>query len=244
MFGQSFAFANPVLSTDPVTLGYLNSYAVNLLSPNVQISGAWSMVSTNIGGTNHLWFNGYSVTAMDLASVIQYVRIDSIALDATKTNVVLNIAVSNYIAGSFIETTTNLAAPQIWTTVTNYNSGTNSGEISFTNQIVTVTGAQFWRARGNAKTTVTVTPALGLAGGVWSAGSDLPVSIGAGTSGNFTNTTSLNLAVQVDSGFTYQLFKNGITIHTPLTGDCYTILKPGSYLTWSGAGVNIYTNAW
>ena len=155
MFGQSFAFANPVLSSDPVTLGYLNGYPVAVLANTVGLGNNFFESSTNISGTNHLYFSAFSTTSLDLSSFIQYVRIDSIGLDATKTNVLLNVAVSNYVAGSFIETTTNLAAP--WTLATSSGSITNSGEITFTNPISAIS-VQFWRARGNPINSVSSGP--------------------------------------------------------------------------------------
>ena len=90
---------------------------------------------------------------------VAFVKIDNISLDSTRTNILLQIAVSNYTAGAFVETATNLGATFLqWSTATAYGSVTNAGEITFSNRITTTVGVQFWRARGNAIATVSSGP--------------------------------------------------------------------------------------
>ena len=161
MYGQTFAFGSPVMGSDPVTLSYLQGYPSAGLAASVVMFNGWTLNSTNLSGTNHVYFTGYGMNAIDLASAVSFIKIDSIALDATKTNIVLQIAVSNYVAGAFVETTTNLAGTFLsWIPTTPSGSVTNSGEISFTNHITTASGVQFWRARGNASTTLSSGPVI------------------------------------------------------------------------------------
>ncbi len=159
MYGQTFAFGTPVLSSDPVTLSYLSGYPVSVLANTVGLGYGWSLGGTNNYGTNHVFFGAYGLNTLDLAAIVAFVKIDSISLDSTRTNILLQIAVSNYTAGAFVETTTNLNSTFLqWSTTAAYGSVTNAGEITFSNHITTSVGVQFWRARGNAISTVTSGP--------------------------------------------------------------------------------------
>ena len=166
-FGQSYAFADPVFSTDPVTLHWLQSYPVSVLAPKIQLSSAWTLSTTNQSGTNHIYFDGFGQHAVDLADVVNYVLISSIALDASKTNILLGIYATNFVASSFIETCTNLTPPVVWQTVTNYTSVTNSGTITFTIPRALTVPVQFWRARGNAVNSFIVIPPITASAGVY-----------------------------------------------------------------------------
>jgi hypothetical protein len=144
-YGQHYQFDNPVLPQDAVTLNYLNSYfAATMLGPSVGLGGNWYLTSTNRQGTNWVSFTGLGLTPLALASVGIFIPIDSAAI--VGTNLVLQIAVSNWTGGALLETATNIGVNVIWQPAT-YTTYTNAPEIFFTNAINPNVYAQFYRSR-------------------------------------------------------------------------------------------------
>ena len=155
-YGQSFQFANPINAQDAATKSYVDATVGNASF------GQFTGVSSN--STYHYYFAKNGATLIDMASTLWWIPIQSISLDATGTNLVIAIYQTNLVAGFSLQVTTNITLVNGWQTFTNYSSATNSGLISFTTPASLPMA--FFRAVGNASSSVTIMPPITAIGGM------------------------------------------------------------------------------
>jgi hypothetical protein len=92
---------------------------------------------------------------MKMTSTLQWIGIQNFSSADNGITADMNIYQTNLLSGWLIESTTNLCAPIIWNTFTNFNRvTTNSGIVDFNLTINPALMSQFWRARGQVTNAV------------------------------------------------------------------------------------------
>jgi len=157
-FGQHQRFDIPSDPFDAATKSYADTLFANA------IAGQW-VASTDTNGLTHYTYSANGVAVADFGSLLGWIQINSSTLDGTGTNITFAITATNLVAGWHIESSTNLALINGWTTWTNYSTNITSGVVTFKVPINPLFTAQFFRARGAGQNGFTVTPPITALGG-------------------------------------------------------------------------------
>lgn len=200
-FGQANSFPDPVNPFDAVNKRTLDAAVANTLSP--------FLASMDASNTFHVTLLRNAQTLIDIGSAGVWIHIDGLALDGTGTNVLLSVAQSGLLAGWNVQSSTNLALLNGWTTFTNYTMvATNSGEVTFTIPFSVDAPAQFFRAALPARNSVSINAPVTVGGAL-----QLYAQTNTPTIGDLGNQTGGR--IWVSNGVFYATGStNGSTVYT------------------------------
>lgn len=157
-FGQTYVFGSPKSRSNPADKAYVDDSILNATS------SAWT-TSVDTNQVAHFSYVRSGVTLADFGEVSTWIPITSATLDGSGVNLLLTVAQTNLITGWFMDSNTNLLAPNSWQQWTNYTSATNTGIVTFTIPIDFSEPMRFFRTRAPAMRSFVLTAPLTALGG-------------------------------------------------------------------------------
>ncbi len=139
LYGQTISLPTPPKSRDDIAN---KGYVDDAIATAIATAFAFSTDANNV---SHYSYAFLGSKVLDLIGQLQYINILACNLDATGTNVAVQIATTNLVAGWELQSSTNLVlANGGFTTWTNYVPTTNTGILNLT--IAATLPMQFFRA--------------------------------------------------------------------------------------------------
>jgi hypothetical protein len=215
-FGQYNRFPSPSDPNDAANKSYVDAAVANTLSPFL----AWNDTSNVF----HVSLSRNNQTIIDITAAGAWIHIDGFVTDGTGTNGLLTIAQTNFVAGWNIQSSTNLALVNGWTTFTNYTMSTNSGEVTFKIPYNFNIQAQFYRAMSPGTNSVTVSGAPVTVSGAPVTVSGAPVT-GGGVLQLYATTNTPTIADLGNQAGGRLWFSNGFFYVTGSTNGTTTYTK-------------------
>jgi hypothetical protein len=133
---------------------YVNNY-VHVMAPPVQMAGSWVLDSQYTNGDTVTFYN-HGVAIFQLMGYAPLIARSYGGMDGTRTNMLINTAVTNLVPGWVMEVCTNLSPPIAWSPAT-YTLTTNSGVATFALPIYKGLLCQFFNLRNSAAQTAAFT---------------------------------------------------------------------------------------